>query len=156
MRRYLISGAALLIGGLALALAGCSLALPGGTPTTTASKTPASSSSATFGPPATVPLPAGSSLAQQTAPSGFLSPRIWVYTAPNTDARTLEAYYSKTLPPKGWSDYRASFDKTSAGEVVTITAKQDGTGLQITISPGTTQTPAGSLTVRISEQPVGT
>jgi len=154
MRRYLISGAALLIGGLALALAGCSLALPGGTPTTTASKTPASSSSATFGPPATVPLPAGSS--QQTAPSGFLSPRIWVYTAPNTDARTLEAYYSKTLPPKGWSDYRASFEKTSAGEVVTITAKQDGTGLQITISPGTTQTPAGSLTVRISEQPVGT
>ncbi|HEY1388611.1 MAG TPA: hypothetical protein VGF38_08705, partial [Ktedonobacterales bacterium] len=99
MRRYHISGAALLIVGLtlalALALAGCALALPGGTSSTTASKTPTSPSAATFGPPATVPLPAGSSLAHQTAPSGFLSPRIWVYTAPNTDARTLEAYYSK-------------------------------------------------------------
>jgi hypothetical protein len=80
MRRYHISGAALLIVGLtlalALALAGCALALPGGTSSTTASKTPTSPSAATFGPPATVPLPDGSSLTQQTAPSGFLSPRI--------------------------------------------------------------------------------
>ncbi len=139
-----------------LALTGCTLSPPGGT----ASSSPTASASASVGPPANVPLPSGSSLAQQSAPSSVLDPQQWVYTVPNTDARTLEAFFKAGLPPKGWRDYGARFKKTSAGEVASITASVDGMGLLITISPGASETPpvtppAGGVTLLISEQPIG-
>jgi len=138
----LVVGALLIVWGLALAVGGC--ALPG-------------SSAPVAGPSSAIPLPQNSTFAQMgqsTTPGG----QAWIYTAPNTTARQIEAFYKSALPQHGWMQYQASFSALNGGEGVTITAQRPGMELQITAGPGAVQqvtAPSGGVSLAIALVPRG-